>query len=244
MHSKEVIHLERLDKVIAAMGYLSRREVKELARRGRIVVDGAPALSPDIKVDPATSRIEVDGSVLGYTQHTYLLLHKPAGLLTATEDSRQKTVMDLLPQEYRRRDLFPVGRLDKDTEGLLLLTNDGELNHRLTSPKYHVDKTYYAKVEGTLSAKDVEAFARGISLKDFTCLPAKLEILSPSECIVTVGEGKFHQVKRMLASCGTPVTYLKRLTMGPLRLDDTLSAGSFRELTGEEAESLRGCCGL
>ena len=234
--------MERLDKVIAAMGEKSRREVKELARQGRILVDGAAVLSPDVKVDPATSQIVVDGAVLGYARHTYLLLHKPAGLLTATEDPRQETVMDLLPPAYRKRGLAPVGRLDKDTEGLLLLTDDGELNHRLTSPKYHVEKTYYARVEGDLSEKDVEAFAAGISLKDFTCLPAKLELLSPSECKVSVGEGKFHQVKRMLASRGAPVIYLKRLTMGPLRLDDGLPAGSFRELTEAEAEALRRCC--
>lgn len=236
--------MERLDKVIAAMGEKSRREVKELARQGRILVDGAAVLSPDVKVDPATSQIVVDGAVLGYARHTYLLLHKPAGLLTATEDPRQETVMDLLPPAYRKRGLAPVGRLDKDTEGLLLLTDDGELNHRLTSPKYHVEKTYYARVEGDLSEKDVEAFAAGISLKDFTCLPAKLELLSPSECKVSVGEGKFHQVKRMLASRGAPVIYLKRLTMGPLRLDDGLPAGSFRELTEAEAEALRHCCKL
>lgn len=236
--------MERLDKVIAAMGEKSRREVKELARQGRILVDGAAVLSPDVKVNPATSQIVVDGAVLGYARHTYLLLHKPAGLLTATEDPRQETVMDLLPPAYRKRGLAPVGRLDKDTEGLLLLTDDGELNHRLTSPKYHVEKTYYARVEGDLSEKDVEAFAAGISLKDFTCLPAKLELLSPSECKVSVGEGKFHQVKRMLASRGAPVIYLKRLTMGPLRLDDGLPAGSFRELTEAEAEALRRCCKL
>ena len=236
--------MERLDKVISAMGLLSRREVKEMARQGRILVDGVPALSPEQKVDPVLSRILVDGAVLHYAQYTYLLLHKPAGLLTATEDPRQKTVMDLLPGAYRKRGLSPVGRLDKDTEGLLLLTNDGDLNHRLTSPRYHVDKTYYARVDGTLSQQDADAFSRGIVLQDFTCLPAKLEVLGPQECLVTVQEGKFHQVKRMLGSRGAPVTYLKRLTMGPLSLGDELAPGAYRELTAGEISALRRCCEL
>ena len=236
--------MERLDKVISAMGLLSRREVKEMARQGRILVDGVPALSPEQKVDPVLSKILVDGTVLHYAQYTYLLLHKPAGLLTATEDPRQKTVMDLLPGAYRKRGLSPVGRLDKDTEGLLLLTNDGDLNHRLTSPKYHVDKTYYARVDGALSQQDADAFSRGIVLQDFTCLPAKLEVLGPQECLVTVQEGKFHQVKRMLGSRGAPVTYLKRLTMGPLSLGDELTPGAYRELSAEEIRALRRCCEL
>ena len=235
--------MERLDKVIGNMGYASRREIKELIRQGRVLVDGRPAASPEQKIDPSTARISIDGTDLKYELFTYIMLHKPAGLLSATEDFREKTVLDLLPPELRKREPAPVGRLDKDTEGLLLLTDDGELNHRLTSPKYHVDKVYYAEVDGTLEQSDVRRFATGIELSEFTCLPAKLEILTEHTCLVTVQEGKFHQVKRMLASRGAPVTYLKRLSMGPLRLDDALLPGQWRELTPEEERSLHDCWG-
>ena len=236
--------MERLDKVIANMGKASRREVKEMVRRGRISVDGVAAVSPEQKVDPEATRISIDGVELKYELFTYILLHKPAGLLSATEDFREKTVLDLLPQELRKRDLAPVGRLDKDTEGLLLLTNDGELNHRLTSPKYHIDKVYYAEVEGALEPSDEERFAAGIELSDFTCLPARLEILTERTCLVTVQEGKFHQVKRMLAACGKPVIYLKRVSMGELRLEKTLPVGAYRLLTPQEVVFLKEKVGL
>lgn len=173
------------------------------------------------------------------------MLHKPAGVLTATEDSRQRTVLDLLPPELRKRGLSPVGRLDKDTEGLLLLTDDGELAHRLLSPKYHVDKRYFARVDGPLDQADVDAFAAGMTLGDgLMCLPAGLEPLAEGTCIVTLREGKFHQVKRMLAARGAPVLYLKRLSMGPLTLDAALPIGGWRELTAEETASLRCTAGL
>ena len=176
---------------------------------------------------------------------TYVLLHKPGGVITATEDRRQETVMELLPQELRRVGLAPVGRLDKDTEGLLLLTNDGELTHRLLSPKYHVDKRYFARVDGHLTAAHAEAFAKGMTLGDgLKCLPARLEILPDNGCIVTVREGKFHQVKRMLASCGAPVAYLKRLSIGPLVLGDELGRGEHRMLREEEVAALYRTCGL
>lgn len=236
--------MERLDKVIANMGQVSRREVKEMVRQGRIFVDGVAAVSPEQKIDPAAVRIVIDGAELNYEEKTYLILHKPAGVVSATEDHREKTVLDLLPPELRKRDLAPVGRLDKDTEGLLLLTNDGELNHRLTSPKYHVDKVYYAEVDGALEASDAARFAEGIDLSEFTCLPAKLEILTERTCLVTVQEGKFHQVKRMLGACGKPVVYLKRLSMGPLKLEKTLSVGTYRALTPQELVSLRENVGL
>ena len=231
--------MERLDKVIGNMGYASRREIREMVRQGRILVDGVPAASPEQKIDPSAARISIDGIDLKYELFTYIMLHKPAGLLTATEDFREKTVLDLLPPELRKRDLAPVGRLDKDTEGLLLLTNDGELNHRLTSPKYHVDKVYYAQVDGRLEQADTARFAQGITLSDFTCLPAKLEIQTEDTCLVTVQEGKFHQVKRMLAACGKPVIYLKRLSMGPLKLEKTLPVGAYRALTPQEIVFLR-----
>ena len=231
--------MERLDKIISATGKKSRREVREMVRQGRVLVDGKPAPAADMKVDPQTAVILLDGEPLGYEKFTYVMLHKPAGVLTATEDRRQETVLDLLPPELRRRALSPVGRLDKDTEGLLLLTNDGQLAHRLLSPKSHVDKVYYARVDGALEPGDIAAFAAGMTLGDgLKCLPAGLEILSPTEALVTLREGKFHQVKRMLAARGKPVLYLKRLSMGRLRLDPALAPGAWRMLTEEERSAL------
>lgn len=232
--------MERLDKIISATGKKSRREVKLLVKQGRILVDGVPASAAEMKVDPAVSEILLDGEDIGYQRFTYIMLHKPAGVLSAVEDKRQKTVLDLLPEELQKRGLSPVGRLDKDTEGLLLLTNDGDLAHRLLSPRHHVDKVYYARVEGALEESDVAAFAAGITLGDgLECLPAGLEILSPCEALVTLQEGKFHQVKRMLAARGKPVVYLKRLKMGPLTLDEALDPGAFRPLTEEECSNLQ-----
>lgn len=235
---------QRLDKIIASTGRYSRREVKTLVREGRVLVDGRIAASPEDKCDPLTACIRVNGEALFYREHTYVMLHKPAGVLSATEDGRGKTVLDLLAPEYRRIGLFPVGRLDKDTEGLLLLTDDGALAHDLLAPKKHVDKVYFARTEGALGEEDCAAFAAGITLGDgLSCLPAKLEILksgAQSEALVTVCEGKFHQVKRMLASRGNPVIYLKRLSMGPLTLDETLPKGEYRLLTAQEIAALRG----
>lgn len=237
--------MERLDKVLAGTGRWSRREVKLLVRQGLVRLNGAAAVSAEEKCDPETAVITVNGETVVLRRFTYVLLHKPGGVLTATEDRRQETVMELLPQELRRVGLAPVGRLDKDTEGLLLLTNDGELTHRLLSPKYHVDKRYFARVDGHLTAAHAEAFAKGMTLGDgLKCLPARLEILPDSGCIVTVREGKFHQVKRMLASCGAPVVYLKRLSMGPLVLGDELGRGEHRMLREEEVAALYRTCGL
>lgn len=193
--------MERLDKLLAGTGKWSRREVKALVRQGLVRVDGRLAASAEDKLDPAAAIITVAGETISLCRFTYVMLHKPAGVLTATEDRKQPTVLDLLPPELRRIGLAPVGRLDKDTEGLLLLTNDGELAHRLLSPRYHVDKRYLARVDGELSAADTEAFARGMTLGDgLECLPAGLEVLPDRVCIVTLREGKFHQVKRMLAA--------------------------------------------
>lgn len=237
--------MERLDKLLAGTGKWSRREVKALVRQGLVRVDGRLAASAEDKLDPAAAIITVAGETVALHRFTYVLLHKPAGVLTATEDRKQPTVLDLLPPELRRIGLAPVGRLDKDTEGLLLLTNDGELAHRLLSPKYHVDKRYLARVDGELSAADTEAFARGMTLGDgLECLPAGLEVLPDRVCIVTLREGKFHQVKRMLAARGAPVLYLKRLSMGPLTLDDSLAAGAYRLLRAEEILALYRACGL
>lgn len=237
--------MERLDKVLAATGRWSRREVKLLVKQGQVRVNGAAASSAEEKLDPETAVITVGGQTVVLQKHTYIMLHKPAGVLSATEDSRQKTVLELLPPELRRRGLSPVGRLDKDTEGLLLLTDDGELAHRLLSPKYHVDKRYYAEVDGLLGPADADAFAKGMTLDDgLICLPAGLELCGSGACIVTLQEGKFHQVKRMLAFRGAPVRYLKRLAMGPLALDPSLETGAFRELTAAEVSALRKTAGL
>lgn len=237
--------MERLDKLLAGTGKWSRREVKALVRQGLVRVDGRLAASAEDKLDPAAAIITVPGETISLCRFTYVMLHKPASVLTATEDRKQPTVLDLLPPELRRIGLAPVGRLDKDTEGLLLLTNDGELAHRLLSPKYHVEKRYFARVDGELSAADAEAFARGMTLGDgLECLPAGLEVLPDRVCIVTLREGKFHQVKRMLAARGAPVLYLKRLSMGPLTLDDSLAAGAYRLLRAEEISALYRVCDL
>lgn len=234
---------QRLDKIIASTGKWSRREVKSLVRQGLVLVDGKPARAAEEKADPETVEIMVNGETLAYRRYTWIMLNKPAGYLSATEDGRGKTVLDLLPQELRRQGLFPVGRLDKDTEGLLLLTNEGGLAHDLLSPRHHVDKVYYAKVAGHLTEEDCQAFASGMTLEDgLVCQPAGLEILSAgeeSEAHVTLREGKFHQVKRMLAQRGKPVLYLERVQMGNLLLDPALSRGDFRFLTAEEVKMLK-----
>ena len=234
---------QRLDKIIASTGKWSRREAKELIRQGRVLVDGVPARSAEERADPETAAVTVNGEVLEYRRYTWVMLNKPAGCLSATEDGRGQTVLDLLPADLRRQELFPVGRLDKDTEGLLLLTNEGGLAHALLSPKRHVDKVYYTRVTGRLTEADCQAFAGGLTLADgLVCLPAGLEILSAgeeSEAYVTLREGKFHQVKRMLACLGKPVAYLERIRMGPLALDRDLPRGAFRFLTENELEELR-----
>ena len=234
---------QRLDKIIASTGRFSRKEVKELIRRGVVTVDGVPARSAEEKADPETAGTAVSGEVLTYRRYTWVMLNKPAGYLSATEDGRGPTVLDLLPRELQKQGLFPVGRLDKDTEGLLLLTNEGALAHDLLSPKRHVDKVYYARTEGRLTEADCEAFAAGLVLPDgLRCQSGRLEILSAgavSEARVTIHEGKFHQVKRMLAFLGKPVVYLERIKMGNLPLDLSLSRGSFRFLTDLEVEELR-----
>lgn len=231
--------MERLDKLLAGTGRWSRKEVKELIRAGRITANGRTAARPEEKYAP-DAVITVDGERVGCGGLCYLMLYKPAGFLSATEDPRQKTVLELLPEHLRRIGLFPAGRLDKDTEGLLLLTNDGVLAHELLSPKKHVDKTYFVQVDGALDQEDADAFAAGMTLEDgYTCLSAGLELLErPDEALVTLREGKYHQIKRMLAVRGKPVRYLKRLSMGPLRLDDMLEKGQWRELTEQERRVL------
>ena len=234
---------QRLDKIIASTGKWSRKEVKNLIRQGVVLVDGTPARSAEEKVDPEDVEIVVNGEMLTYRKYTWVMLNKPAGYLSATEDGRGATVLDLLTPELRKQGLFPVGRLDKDTEGLLLLTNEGGLAHDLLSPRHHVDKVYYARVSGQLTQEDCRAFEAGMTLDDgLVCQSAGLKILSAgaeSEAHVTLREGKFHQVKRMLAYRGKPVLYLERIQMGNLTLDSSLSRGEFRFLTAEELQALR-----
>lgn len=230
----------RLDKLLAFLGVGTRSTVRDIVRAGRVSVDGRTARDPGQILDPSRTLVTLDGVPMGYRRHRHVMLHKPAGVLTAARDARAQTVMDLLPALYHGGGCMPVGRLDKDTEGLLLLTNDGELAHRILSPRSGVDKRYLAEVDGSLIAADVEAFAAGLSLSDFVALPAALTILqstsSLTRALCSVQEGKFHQVKRMFAARGVNVTYLKRLSIGPLALDELLPPGGFRELTpGEEA---------
>ncbi len=221
----------RLDKILADMGIASRSELKQMIRRGRVTVDARAVTAPETKADPEQCEIRLDGQLLRYRRLRYYMMDKPAGLVTATEDGRQKTVLDIVTPEMRRMGLFPVGRLDKDTSGLLLLTNDGDFAHRVISPKSGVKKVYRASVEGEPDEEDVKAFREGLTLADGTrCLPAELEPLGGGECLVTVMEGKYHQVKRMLASRGKPVRELRRIAVGQLELDASLGAGGFREL--------------
>lgn len=232
----------RLDKYLCETGWGTRSQVKELLKKGQVTVNGAVSKKPEQKIDEKNDVICCQGQQVSYEKYVYYLLHKPAGTVSATEDKREKTVLDLLSAEDQKKGLFPVGRLDKDTEGLLLLTNDGALSHRLLSPKKHVDKTYYAKVNGTILSEHMHSFQEGLDIGDEKkTLPAKLEILhsgKDSEVLITIQEGRFHQVKRMVEAIGGQVTYLKRLSMGPLRLDDTLPCGSYRPLTEEEKKLL------
>ncbi len=226
---------ERLDKLLTELGLASRKDGKALIRAGRVAIDGAVCRRPEQKADPAVQRVTLDGRALCAPGPRVFMMDKPLGVVTATEDREQKTVLDLLPPELRRLGLFPVGRLDKDTSGLLLLTNDGDFAHRVISPKSCVEKRYYATVEGEAGQEDAAAFAEGLLLRDGTkCLPARLEVLGPGECLVTVTEGKYHQVRRMLAAVGKPVKSLRRLSVGALELDESLGAGGLRELTEED----------
>ncbi len=232
--------LERLDKLLASTGRWSRKEVKDLVRQGRVLANGRPVLRSEEKWEQTETELTVDGQRVDCAPFVYLMLHKPAGLLSATEDRDQRTVLDLLPEHLRRRGLFPVGRLDKDTEGLLLLTDDGPLGHALLSPNAMWTRCIWPVWTVWWIRGDVEALARGMVLGDgLHCLPAGLEPLEDGRvCLVTLREGKYHQVKRMMAARGKPVTYLKRLSMGPLRLDAALAPGEWRPLTREEVLSL------
>lgn len=234
----------RLDKYLADMGCGTRQEVKKLIRSGQVSVDGAVVKKPDTKVERTVQEVCLNGEKVGYESFEYYMLNKPAGVISATEDRSCQTVVDLI-KEKKRKDLFPVGRLDKDTEGLLLITNDGELAHRLLSPKKHVDKCYFARVSGKVTEDDVRSFENGVNIGSLEqpeiTMPGKLEIITSDEISqihLTIQEGKFHQVKRMFQAVGKEVIYLKRLRMGTLVLDENLSIGEYRPLTKEELEKL------
>ncbi|HET1391149.1 TPA: rRNA pseudouridine synthase, partial [Streptococcus pneumoniae] len=235
----------RLDKFLVACAVGSRTEVKNLLKAGRVTVNGKKEKSAKLQIDEKIDEIRFDGQVLEYEEFVYYMMNKPKGVISATEDPKHRTVLDLLDDLARSKEVFPVGRLDIDTHGLLLLTNNGQLAHVLLSPKRHVDKTYQAQVKGIMTQEDVETFIKGIPLKDFTCQPARLEILSTdaeknqSQIRVTIAEGKFHQIKRMVGYCGKEVVDLQRLTMGTLVLDENLERGKWRRLTKEELEILR-----
>ena len=231
----------RLDKYLADMGLGTRSEIKKAVRSGRVSVDGRTVTDPGTKVGPEDA-VLFDGTAVTYEPYVYYMLHKPAGVISASEDRRERTCVDLI-DETRRRDLFPVGRLDRDTEGLLLITNDGDLCHRLLTPSRHVDKVYYARISGKVTEEDVRGFADGLQVDaDFRAMPAQLRILrsdSVSEVEIVIREGKFHQIKRMFRAVGKEVLYLKRLSMGSLTLDPALQPGTWRRLTAEELAELR-----
>ena len=234
--------MERLDKFLCDSGVGTRSQVKVILKSGRVTLDGKPVKDGSLKFDPEKAQVCLDGEPLGGKQRIVLMLHKPAGFVTATEDKTERTVMELLPAKYKHLELKPVGRLDKATEGLLLFTNDGDLLHRLISPRKEVPKVYYARHEGTATAADVEAFAAGLTLRDgLQCLPAKLEPLGEGESLITVCEGKYHQVRRMMASRNMTVTYLQRQKEGELTLG-SLPKGETVELSPEQIEELEALC--
>lgn len=235
----------RLDKFLVDCGIGSRTDVKKILKSKQITINGQIETSPKYQIDEINDQVALKGQILTHERFVYYLLNKPKGVISATQDDQHRTILDLLDKQAHHKQVFPVGRLDIDTHGLLLLTNNGPLAHAMLSPKKHVDKVYQAQVDGIMTKEDILAFGQGIPLKDFTCQPADLVILSIDEHTntsmvqITIKEGKFHQVKRMVQACGKRVTDLQRLAMGPLVLDKDLSLGSYRRLTLEELESLK-----
>ena len=231
---------QRIDKILSNLGYGSRSEIKKYCKQGSVVVNGSEVSNPGTQVDTENDEILFNGEEVIYREYIYLMMNKPDGYISATTDKYDPTVLDLIDLSYLAFEPFPVGRLDKDTEGLLVLTNDGKLSHRVLSPKKHVPKTYYAKIDGVVTEEDVEAFLEGVVLDDgYKTMPSPLNILKSddeSEIELTIHEGKFHQVKRMFESVGKKVVYLKRLSMGNLKLDESLELGEYRELTDEEVK--------
>lgn len=231
--------MERIDKIISSQGQYSRSEVKKLIKGGRITLNGRVLKSSDEKADPDSCVIAIDGKPLGYKKHIYIMLNKPQGIVSATDDRDHKTVIDLVPKELKRAGLFPAGRLDGDTVGFVLITDDGDFAHRILSPKNHIMKTYHATLQRPVTQADIDAFINGIELKDGTlCLEAQVKPLDSDEPMaeIKICEGKYHQVKRMFAALGNKVVYLKRVKMGELCLDESLEEGQCREITAEELE--------
>ncbi|WP_017756169.1 pseudouridine synthase [Calidifontibacillus oryziterrae] len=233
----------RIDKFLANSGFGSRKEVKKLLKTGAVKINDEVVKDSQTQLTPEVDGVTVHGEIVEYKEYIYLMMNKPSGVISATEDNHETTVIDLLELDDQRFEPFPVGRLDKDTVGLLILTNDGKLAHRLLSPKKHVPKTYYAKIEGVVTEDDIERFRSGVTLEDgYITKPAELVILSSgneSEIELTITEGKFHQVKRMFIAVGKKVSFLMRIKMGPLLLDQTLKQGEYRDLTNEEIELLK-----
>ncbi len=233
---------QRIDKILANLGYGTRKEVKEIIKSGAVEVEGAIIRDTGFLVETETQKIKVSGKELLYRQYIYIMMNKPQGVISATEDKREDTVVELLKDAYRAFNPAPVGRLDKDTEGLLLLTNDGQLAHKLLSPKKHVSKTYFAHIEGRVGEEDVLAFHQGVILEDdYKTLPAQLKVLVQGEISqveIIIYEGKYHQIKRMFEAVEKKVVYLKRIAMGDLKLDESLQLGEYREITVEELELL------
>lgn len=233
----------RLDKMLSNLGYGSRKEIKKMAKTGEIIVNGKGISKTDIHIDPQIDRVYVNGERAIYRENIYIMLNKPQGVVSATQDYRDTTVIDIIDKSYHSFEPFPVGRLDKDTEGLLIITNDGKLAHNLLSPKKHVDKKYYVEVSGRLKEDDIIKFDEGIMIDgDYRCKPANLEIIEKaaiSKAYVTISEGKFHQIKKMMLAIGHEVTYLKRLAMGSLKLDESLELGEYRELSEKELSNLK-----
>lgn len=232
--------MERLDKILVSQGVGSRKEVQKLIRSGEVCVNNEVIKKPEFKADAENCSITVRGQAVNYSEHIYIMLNKPSGVVSATTDKHEKTVIDILPEEYRRKGLFPAGRLDKDTEGLLIITDDGDFAHKMLSPKKHVDKKYIAELDGEITDDMIREFKKGIVFADGTrCMPAKLEIIPNCDNksgIVTICEGKFHQVKKMFACCGLKVVHLKRISIGNLYLDSKLPIGSCKLLTKLDKE--------
>lgn len=231
--------MDRLDKILVSQNVGSRKEVQKLIRQKTVTVDGEVVTKPDVKVDTDKSEIAVSGKLLDFKKHIYIMMNKPQGVVSATEDKNDKTVIDLVPEHLYRKGLFPAGRLDKDTEGLLIITDDGEFAHKMLSPKSGIYKRYYAEVDGEITDETVKAFEKGIVFADGTkCLPGKLEKRDKNSGIVEICEGKFHQVKKMFLVCGLKVTFLKRISIGNLILDGNLPIGKCRELEKTEQTAI------
>ncbi|MGH4051999.1 MAG: pseudouridine synthase [Clostridium sp.] len=236
--------MERIDKILSNLGHGTRKEVKAILKKGKVEIDGVIISDNAMKIDPDKAIIKVSGEEINYRKYIYLIMNKPAGVVSATVDKHDETVIDLIDDEYRAFDPFPIGRLDRDTVGLILITNDGELNHKLIAPKNHVDKVYYAEINKFVEQSDVDAFKKGVVIDDgYKCMPSVLEILNAddngAEVMVTIQEGKFHQVKRMFESVEKKVVFLKRVSFGPLKLEDNLEEGKCRELSEKEISLLK-----